>query len=66
MADTVERISPEEAHEHMQSDDALLVCAYDDPNKCDQFQLAGAMSLHQFRLQGDLVSKDKEIIFYCA
>jgi len=67
MSATVERISPETAHEHLESDpDAMLVCAYDDKEKFEQNHLRGAVSLDQFESQAGSIRKDQEIIFYCA
>jgi hypothetical protein len=58
------RISPQEAHEKVESGEALLVCAYDDEQRCREMKLEGSISLEE--LQSDLPAKDKEIIFYCA
>ena len=58
------RISPQEAHEKVESRKALLVCAYEDEQKCRSMKLEGSMSLNE--LQSNLPPKEKEIIFYCA
>ena len=63
---TVQRISPQEAHDRVASGQALLVCAYDDEQKCRHYHLEGALSLSEFRSQESSVPRDKEIIFYCA
>jgi len=62
----IERISPEQARRHMTANSALLVCAYENEEKLQQNHLAGAISLSVFqsRLRG--MSRDQEIIFYCA
>ncbi len=65
MADTVERIGPHEAREHMRSG-ALLVCAYDSDEKFRQNRLDGAISLADFQARDESLPKDREIIFYCA
>jgi len=65
MASTAKRISAREAREHVESDGALLVCAYDDPAKFDKCHLEGAMPLREFESQVDSLRKDHEIIFYC-
>lgn len=65
MADTVERISPQEAHEHLAAG-ALLVCAYDDAGKFSQNHLEGAMSLDEFEGRAESLPRDAEVIFYCA
>lgn len=59
-------ISAAEAHAHVQSGSALLVCAYDSDDKFNQSHLDGAISLSEFQQQSGTVVKDQEIIFYCA
>jgi hypothetical protein len=67
MVTAIERISPQQAYAHLESDaDTLLVCAYDSAEKFQQNHLEGAMSLHEFLSQVDTILKDREIIFYCA
>ena len=66
MADTVERISPELTHEHVQSGKAFLACAYDSEEKFRDNHLEGAMSFADFEARKKSIPKDKEIIFYCA
>ena len=65
MATTVERITPQQAHDHMRAD-AMLVCAYDSEEKFQQNHLEGAIELEHFASQADAIPKDQEIIFYCA
>jgi hypothetical protein len=45
---------------------ALLVCAYDDDSKFKRMQLQGAISLNEFKSKLPSLTKDREIIFYCA
>ncbi|MFO0967444.1 MAG: hypothetical protein U0793_17935 [Gemmataceae bacterium] len=59
-----ERIDPRQAHERVASGNALLVCAYDEPDKCAKYRLEGAITLDELRRRA--VGKDQEIIFYCA
>jgi uncharacterized protein (TIGR02284 family) len=66
MAGLVERISPQEARQHLSAGRALLVCAYDSREKFEQNQLEGALSLDEFKAKADLIDKDREIIFYCG
>jgi rhodanese-related sulfurtransferase len=66
MADTVERIGPHEAREHLRASNALLVCAYDSDEKFRQNRINEAMSLADFRTRENGIPKDREIIFYCA
>lgn len=57
------RISPHDAMEKTK-EGALLVCAYDDEEKCNTIKLEGAISLGA--LQARQPSKQQELIFYCA
>lgn len=66
MSAGAERIGPREAREDVESNGALLVCAYDDPAKFDQNHLEGAISLEEFKSRADTIPGDREIIFYCA
>jgi hypothetical protein len=60
------RISPEEVRQKVTSGSALLVCAYDDEEKCKQLRLEGAIPLREFQSKLSALPKDQEIIFYCA
>jgi hypothetical protein len=59
-----ERIDAERARERVQSGDALLVCAYDDEEKCRKLGLEEALTLAD--LQARDVPRDREIVFVCA
>lgn len=63
MAD-IERLGVEEARRRVQAGRALLVCAYDDEDKCNKIKLEGAISLKG--LQARHLSPPQELIFYCA
>jgi len=60
------RISPEEARQKVTSGSALLVCAYEDDEKCKRVNLEGAIFLTEFRSKLPSLPKDQELIFYCA
>ncbi len=60
------RISPQEAHRQAASGQALLVCAYEDEDKCKTMMLEGAISLKEFESRLPGLNKDQPIIFYCA
>jgi rhodanese-related sulfurtransferase len=64
--DDVQRVSPDEARRRAQAGQALLVCAYEDEDKCRAMNLAGAITLRQFRERLASVPRDREVIFYCA
>lgn len=59
-----ERIDAERARERVRSGEALLVCAYDDEEKCRGFGLAEALTLAELRARD--VPRDREIVFVCA
>ena len=61
-----ERISPEEVNKKLKAGSILLVCAYDDEDKFRMFHIEGALSFNQFRSKLPSISKDQEIVFYCA
>lgn len=62
----VSRITPEETYQKLRAGKALLVCAYDSEEQFRSLQLAGAISLPDFRAKFPSLSKDQEIVFYCA
>lgn len=59
-----ERIDAERARERVQSGEALLVCAYDDEEKCRKLGLDEALTLAE--LQARDLPRDREIVFLCA
>ncbi len=60
------RISPDEARRKVQSGAALLVCAYDDAQMFRSMHLEGAIPLSELQAGLPSLSKEQEIIFYCA
>jgi hypothetical protein len=44
----------------------MLVCGYNDEEKFKTMQLEGAISFKEFESRLPELSKDQEIIFYCA
>ncbi len=61
-----ERIAAEEVYKKLKDKSALLVCAYDDKDKFGTVQLEGAISYSTFTTKLASLSKDQEIVFYCA
>lgn len=59
-----ERIDVDQARRKVESGEALLVCAYDDEEKCRDYDLPEAVHLDQLRSRS--VERDQEIVFYCA
>jgi hypothetical protein len=62
----VSRISVQEARERARSGQALLVCAYEQEEKCNQVALDGSISLTQFQQRLSSLPKEQELIFFCA
>ncbi len=60
-----ELISVHQAHEDVESGNALLVCAYESDEKFNHNALKEAISLKDFQQKEEGLAKDKEIIFYC-
>jgi hypothetical protein len=58
------RILPEEARKKLLSNKAILVCAYEEEEKCRKMHLEGAISLRTFKERAPSLSKEQEIIFY--
>jgi hypothetical protein len=63
---TAERIDPETARAHITYSHALLVCAYDSPEKCRANAIEGALGLDELEARASQLPRDQEIIFYCA
>ena len=63
MAD-IERISPQQAQTKVKSNQALLVCAYEDEAKCRLLNLEGSISFTSFKSRVQSLPKSQEIIFY--
>ena len=64
--ENVLRIAPAEARRRVQTGGALLVCAYEDDAKYQNLKLDGSMSLHELEKKLPSLTRDQEIIFYCA
>lgn len=61
----VERVSPQETRQKTKTGKALLVCAYDDAT-CKDMVLDGSLLRSEFESRLASISKNQEIIFYCA
>ena len=60
------RLSPQQTREKVVAGAALLVCAYEDDDKFKNNHLDGAISFSEFQSQLPSLSKEQEIVFYCA
>ncbi len=59
-----ERISADQARKRVQSGKALLVCGYDDEQKCRGFNVENAITYKQFLSRLPNLPKNEEIIFF--
>jgi hypothetical protein len=58
------RITPQEARKKVAAGQAMLVCGYEDSEKCRRYDLDGSLNFQElWRRQP---GKQQEIIFYCA
>jgi hypothetical protein len=60
------RVTPEALYPKVRSGETLLVCAYADDAKFRRHRLEGAISLDEFGALLPGLSRDQEIVFYCA
>jgi hypothetical protein len=61
-----QRLKAEEVRRRMKSDGVLLVCAYDDADKCRQLGIAESIPYPDFKSRLESVPKSQEIVFFCA
>jgi hypothetical protein len=61
----IERISPEDARQLVESGQALLVCSYDD-DSCKSKLVQGALLQSELEARLPSLSKETQIIFYCG
>jgi len=65
MSDPI-RIQPEETRKKVLSGAAIFVCAYEDEEKFRKMHLEGAISFNTFKSTVASLSREQEIVFYCA
>lgn len=62
-----QRVHPEEARRRIEDPNgALLVCAYDDTEKCQQFGIEEAIPYPHLKQRLDSIPKSQELVFFCA
>ncbi len=60
------RVSPEEVHDRLAGGEKLLlVCAYEDDEKCDTLP-EGAIPLSELRSREASLDRNAEIVRYCG
>jgi len=62
----ISRISVQDARKEVTSRRALLVCAYEEEEKCNQVALEGSLSLTRFQERAPTLPRNQEVIFFCA
>ena len=65
MAEPV-RVTPQEVYQKVRDGKTLLVCGYEDDAKFKVMHLEGAISFSDFKARLASLSKDQDIVFYCA
>jgi hypothetical protein len=62
----VTRISAREARQQTETGQAVLVCAYDDEQKCRDAGVTGSITHREFQTRLSNLPKNREIIFFCG
>ncbi len=62
----VERVAVQDARRELSNGRALLVCAYEDEQKCGQMLAEGAITMGQLQSRLGGLPKGQELIFYCG
>ena len=63
---SVERVGAGEARRRVAEGRAVLVCAYEDEEKCRRLKLEVAHTLRELEAGMATLARSQEIIFYCA
>ena len=62
----ISRISASDARFLVKTNQALLVCAYDDVQRCAENRLEGSLDVMTLRRVRPALRRDFTIIFYCT
>jgi len=60
------RISAQDTYKKVKAGEAFLVCGYEDDTKFKAFRIEMGLPFSEFLKKIPTLSKDQEIIFYCA
>jgi len=61
-----QRLKAEDVRRRIEGGDGpLLVCAYDDAEKCRGFGIGEAIPYPEFKSRLDSIPKSREIVFFC-
>lgn len=61
-----QRVKPDEVRQRMKDNGAMLVCAYDDSEKCRKIGIAESIPYPDLKSKLDSIPKSREIVFFCA
>lgn len=59
-------VEASEVRTRVRQGDAMLVCAYDDPEKFREYAIDDALSRQEFDQRLSQIPLDREVVFYCA
>jgi hypothetical protein len=63
----VNRVSASWTRDHLKGrPPMLLICAYDDEERCRSIRIPEAISFRELDERKSSLSKEQELIFYCA
>ena len=62
----ITRVSPEQARKIVFEGNGILACAYESEEKFQQNRLEGAISFQELNGRLSSLSKQQDIILYCA
>ena len=63
---TLTRVPPESVRDRDEAESPLLVCSYDDDQKCAGMKVPGAITYREFQSRLGEIAPDREIVFYCG
>ena len=66
MATVAPKIDAQQVQDRLSSGDALLVCAYEDEQKCRSMRFGGALTLQEFERRKPTLDRSGDILLYCA
>lgn len=62
----VPKIEPREAQQRLARGEAVLVCAYDDEERCRGLRLEGALTLGELQAREEDLREERDVVFYCT
>lgn len=62
----VPRVSIQDALAATKDEHAVVVCAYDDQQKCEEMRVKNGWTLQEFQNKQDDLPKDTRLVFYCG